>query len=213
MTFTRKVVSLLAIVCMNMFAGSAQGQQATQSLEHPKLLTPMTSTELLSTLRQAHIEQEGVPPNQSRLAMAWAQAALENAHGRSIYNHNIGNVAPVKDQNFYYHVKKVRYRSYDTFNDGAKAYWRVVMWCKSAFRMFDAGQPVRAAENLKGCGYYEAEVEPYVRMLSSLYYHALKSVIPEEERERQEKERLDRIHADYLTKAVYTPKCACCVLP
>lgn len=213
MTFTRKVVSLLAIMCMNLFAGSALGQQAAQSLEHKKELTPLSATELMSVLRVAHVEQHGSDPSRARLAMAWAQVALENAHGRSVYNHNIGNVAPTQGQDYYFHVPKVKYRSYDTFLDGAKAYWRVVAWCKSAVRMFDAGMPDKAAENLKGCGYYEADVSLYVKGLSSLYHHALKTVIPEEEREQREKERTERARVEYESLTSFSHKCACCVWP
>lgn len=217
MSLTRKVISSLAIVCLSLVCVSAVSdalaQQVPQSLERTKVSTPMTPMELLATLRQAHIDQFGSPPSRSRLAMAWAQVALENAHGAVMWNHNVGNVGPGRGDTWYQHSPKARYRSFENFIDGAKVYWRVVAWCSAAFRMFDAGQPATATENLKRCGYFEADLEPYVKGMTSLYYHAIQTVIPQEERERRERQEQDLRAADYERRTLFSPRCACCVTP
>lgn len=215
MSLTRKVISSLTIVCLLFVSvvSDALGQQASQSLECPKVSTPLTPTELLTTLRQAHIEQFGVPPSRSRLAMAWAQVALENAHGAVMWNHNLGNVGPGRNDTWYRHSPKTRYRSFENFIEGGKVYWRVVAWCSAAFRMFDAGQPAQATENLKRCGYFEADLEPYVRGMTSLYHHALQTIIPQEERERLERQEQELRAADYERRTLFSPRCACCVAP
>lgn len=214
MSLTKKVISSLAIVCLSLFCASAApdvlAQQVPQSLERPRVSTPLTPTELLATLRQAHIVQYGSPPNQARLAMAWAQVALENAHGAMMWNHNVGNVGPGRNDTWYRHSPSTRYRSFESFIDGAKTYWRVVTWCKAAIKMFDVGNPVQAAEYLHQCGYYEDDYGAfYARTMSSLYGFALSTVIPEEARERREKEQRIREEHDFELMHQFTPVCLC----
>ena len=214
MSLTRKMFSSLAIVCLLCVSTvtDALGQQATQSLERAKVSTPMTSRELLSTLRQAHIDQYGSPPSLPRLAMAWAQVALENDRGHIMWNHNTGNIGPGKGNTWYQHSPRARYRSFETFAEGAKVYWQVVANCGSAFRLFDTGQPTLVAEYLKKCGYYESELDSYAKGLTLWFNHALKTLIPEEERERREKtkrEREEREWTDYQLTHAFTSKCAC----
>lgn len=141
--------------------------------------------------------------------MAWAQVALENDWGRIMWNHNLGNVGPGKDHMWYQHSPRARYRHFDNFVDGGRAYWRVVTWCRSAMAMFDAGQPEQATENLKRCGYFEADLEPYVRGMVMLYSHAMGRIIPEEERERKEREQSEREARDWELRHQFTPVCAC----
>lgn len=215
MSLTRKLLSSLAIAWFTCFAtvGNAIAQPTMQSLERPKVSTPLSPTRLLNVLRQAHVELRGEQPSRSRLAMAWAQVALENAQGKVMWNYNVGNVTPGKNGMWYRHSPKARYRSFDNFVDGAKVYWRVVMWCKAAFKMFDAGQPIIAATNLKKCGYFEADLEPYTKGLSSLYHHAIKTIIPNEEREQREEEQARNAKIDYDLRTSRTPRCACCEAP
>lgn len=212
MSLKRKSLLSLAIVCLTwlLAAGEALGQQAAQSLKRPKVLTPMTPTELLSTLRQAHIDEYGTTPSTPRLAMAWAQVALENAQGSIVWNHNLGNVGPSRPTHeWYQHSPLTRYRAFDNFIDGGRVYWRVVTWCRVAMANFDAGRPQQATENLKRCGYFEADLEPYIAGMSRLYHYALTKVIPDEARERREKEQLEQAWAEYQLTHQYTPACAC----
>jgi hypothetical protein len=76
---------------------------------------------------------------------------------------------------------------------------------------FDTGNVRGVAEHLKRCGYYQADVEHYVTGLTLWYNHALKVVMPKEERERKEKEQADFELADYERRFPFTPECACTI--
>jgi hypothetical protein len=186
---------------------------AQQPLHRPAVLTPLSRSELLVALWNGHLEHAGFEPSKNRLAMAWAQVAGENLHGKIVYNHNLGNVGPYRpDQPYFVIGRTHRYRHFEEFIDGAKAYWGTVRRCTSAMRMFDAGNPAKAAEYLRKCGYYEADLDVYSRTMTSLYWLALRKVIPEEERERQARERQEREAREweeYQLRTQFTPDCAC----
>lgn len=210
MSLTQKWISSLAIVCLTWVCASTEAfGQATQSLKQSKVSTPLTETELLVALRDSHEAEYGQKPNAKKLAMAWAQVALENAHGSVMWNHNLGNVGPGATHEWYQHSPLARYRSFKNFIDGGRAYWRVVTWCKAAIAMFDAGQPVRATENLKRCGYFEADLDPYIKGMTSLYNYALTKLIPNEERARRQEELANRRWEEYQLTHAFTPACAC----
>ncbi len=178
-------------------------------LQRPKEATPLSQTELLAQLRNAHELQFGYAPNRSRLAMAWAQVALENAQGEVIWNHNLGNVGPRKNDVWYRHSSLTTYRSFETFAEGGMAYWRTVSHCQSTLAMFDAGWPGQVAENLKRCGYFGADVQLYIDGMNRLYIYALTKVIPNEERARKEKERASKDWEQYQSLFAFTPTCGC----
>lgn len=211
MSLASRVFISLVTVCLTWLSAvpSATGQQ--QSLRQPMVNTPLTRSELLTTLRDAHREAYGSEPSRNRLAMAWAQVAGENLHGKLIYNRNLGNVGPYRPDQPYYVVPADhhRYRHFNSFIEGAKAYWATVRHCTAAIRMFDDGNAPKAAEYLRNCGYYEAELDVYSRTMKSLYWFAMSTVIPEEERERREKERQAREQADYDLRHQFTPICLC----
>jgi hypothetical protein len=58
----------------------------------PRVRTPWTRVELLTAYAQAWRNLLGGEPTHAALAILHGQAALENAHGASCYNHNTGNV-------------------------------------------------------------------------------------------------------------------------
>lgn len=178
-------------------------------LERPKASTPMSETELVATLRTSHELQFGTTPSHSRLAMAWAQVALENASGSVMWNHNVGNIGPRGKDVWYRHSSLTTYRSFETFTEGGMAYWRTVSHCRSTLAMFDAGWPGQVAENLKRCGYFGADVELYIKGMNRLYVYALTKVIPNEERTRREKEQAEKDWQRYQSFFAFTPTCAC----
>ena len=152
--------------------------------QRQKQLTPLTTSQLVRTLRDAHIVVFGYAPSQTKLAMAWAHVGFENGRGKLIWNYNIGNLGPSRDDHYYYrHSRYTDYRAFDGFLDGAIAYWRVVRRCSSAINHFNNGSPRDAAIGLKRCGYYGVEVEHYAREFSSLYEHARSSALPRERSE------------------------------
>jgi hypothetical protein len=165
---------------------------------------------LVDALRDSHVAEYGTLPPRNRLAMAWAQVALENGHGTAVWNFNLGNVGPSRytDNPWYFHVPGARYRAFDNFNDSGRAYWRVVHRCSSALRAFDDGAPKVAAEALRRCGYYGAPLVPYVAGLNSLFNQALVGSLPASDR-RQKEEREKREQEDYELRHLYSPACAC----
>jgi hypothetical protein len=155
------------------------------TLDEPQTQTSLSRTDLACVLRQAHVQAYGVEPSKQRLAMAWSQVAVECGQGKLVYNRNLGNIgASLNDQPFYW-VNGHKYRSFDSFNAGARAYWATVTKCGPAMQMFDAGSPAGAAEYLRKCGYYGAELEPYSEAMSQLYWLAIDSIIPEEAHEQR----------------------------
>src|SRR6478735_5228340 len=116
MSSTRNLVVSLAIACFSVASPAtarekAQGRAAvSHALEQPKVSTPISQVELVTTLRDAHVQQYGFEPSRSRLAMAWAQVALENANGQVMWNHNIGNIGPKKKDAWYRHSSLTVYR-------------------------------------------------------------------------------------------------------
>lgn len=146
-----------------------------------KQLTPLTTSQLVRTLRDAHVNVFGYEPSPNRLAMAWAHVGFENGRGKLIWNYNIGNVGPSREEHYYYrHSQYTSYRAFDGFLDGAIVYWRVVRRCSTALKHFNNGSPRDAAIGLKQCGYYGVEVEHYAKELSSLYEHARYTALPKE---------------------------------
>jgi len=155
--------------------------------------TPLSQVEIMTSLRAGHAKVFGSEASDNRLAMAWAQIALETGHGRLTFNHNLGNVSmssPV-DPAYLNNGDKHVYRSFETFADGAEAYWEVLKRCSSALQRFDEGMPTAAATSLKRCHYFEAPVEEYAPTLNGLYKFAHKKVFKDEQREKQERQRRD----------------------
>ena len=145
-----------------------------------KTSTPIHQTEIVDVLCKSHISEYGKAPSNNRLALSWAQIALENNRGKKIWNNNIGNQGPFRmDQEYYHHLRKGwPYRSFSNLEDSGRSYWRVISKCSSALRAFDDGDPARAAISLKNCNYFGTDVSGYTRTLNSLYYEAKSRVIP-----------------------------------
>jgi hypothetical protein len=155
--------------------------------EHvPIVRTPLSRMELLDALRDGHLKVFGKLPSNNRLAMAWGQVAFENGGGKYSFNHNLGNIAPNRqDQPSYFNKgDKHWYRAFYDFADGAAAYWEVIKRCQPALARFDSGNPKEAAAWLKRCNYFEASLEEYTPGFTSLFYTAINGLIPEEQREQ-----------------------------
>lgn len=181
--------AVIAALLITLTVSASAAAEATG--RQPMVRTSLSREQLVEVLRDSHLALYGVDPTNPRLAMAWAQVAGENLHGREIYNHNIGNVEP-RGNAPYYVVQNQKYRSYDTFMDGAKEYWGVIHRCPRALVQFDAGAPNQAAVELKRCNYYGVEVSVYANIMSQLYRLALNTVIPNEERIRHESDELKK---------------------
>ena len=140
-------------------------------------LTPINQVELANVLREGHRNVFGSYPSRNRLAVGWAQVAIENRQGLETYNHNLGNInsAPTRP----YYVKRNRFKAHPDFITGAEDYWRVVRkMCSRSLVHFDNGDPYSAAQALYGCGYYGADRHLYGRAMQQLYAQVQGSVIP-----------------------------------
>jgi hypothetical protein len=160
----------------------------------------MTQVELLQALRDGHVKVFGEEPSQNRLSMAWAQVAFENGQGKWSWNHNLGNVNAVNSQAYFVNpADRHHYRAFDSFVDGAEAYWNTVRHCTAAVKMFDAGAPSAAAGSLKRCGYFEADLEPYARAMASLFSLARHDVFKKEiDERRQQQELFEATHCELV---------------
>lgn len=208
MKYAIAAATITCIVALSTTADGAHGP------ERPKTHTPITGAQLVDVLRNAHVSEFGKRPTRQRLSMAWAQVALENDHGKAVWNHNLGNIGPAPSMSvaWYNHSQGVKYRAFNDANDAGRAYWRVINRCGSALQAFDDGYPRGASEGLKRCGYYTADVNGYIDAMSTLYSQAIAHIVPESEsRERKlndnEHEARERIELEL--RFPYTPTCGC----
>ena len=139
-----------------------------------KIQTPVTEYELENILYEAHVDVFGKIPSKNRLAMGWAQIALENGGGSKTYNFNLGNIG-ANDRDSYYNVSGYHYRNYGNFMQSARTYWHIIARCKSAVMYFDAGYSHEAAKALHRCGYFRADVIEYAKVLNSLFSRSTRS--------------------------------------
>ncbi len=142
--------------------------------------TPLSEAELAQHLCASYVKEYGNKPSINRLALSWAQVALENNRGKKVWNNNLGNQGPFRmDQEYYHHLRGGwPYRSFKNPEDSGRSYWKVIEKCGAAFRAFSDGDPIRAAAALKKCNYYSSDEHAYSRTLSSLYYEAKNRVLP-----------------------------------
>ena len=143
--------------------------------EQPRIYTPLTDDELVEVLFDSHVSFFGHQPSPRRLAMAWAQVALENGHGKYTWNKNLGNVVPTSQTHGYYLTdSSVKYRSFESYEEAGIVYWSTVNNCDGLMSLFDSGDAPEVATMLKSCGYYEASVEQYAHSLRLLYVAGMK---------------------------------------
>lgn len=132
--------------------------------------TPISDTELITVLQEAHIEVFGQPAPRARIAVAWGQIALENGRGKATYNHNLGNIGPYRGYPYYKHGLS-KFRAFADFHEAAKVYWELLRdRCSAAMFSFDAMNAQYTAMKLRRCGYHGADVEVYGRGLGSLMW-------------------------------------------
>lgn len=138
----------------------------------PMKLTPVSDEDLWMILEESHYNVKKTRPPKELLIGAWAHIMLENAHGKKVWNNNIGNVGnlPTEPQDEYYsHFGKTRYRSFDSVVSGAEAYWNMLYRCPLAIKYFKTRNAEAAGLSLKRCNYYRSEQEAYSQILTTLY--------------------------------------------
>jgi len=155
--------------------------------EVAKVLTPLDELGIAKALERAYVTLFGHPPPIQVMGVAWAQIALENAHGKAIWCHNFGNITGVaKESGDYYTLatseqtmpgvwerKTMKYAAHGTAEDGAAAYWRLVTGSHyaGAYGFFVKGDASGAANELHSLGYFTANPGPIAISFGRLYEH------------------------------------------
>ncbi len=169
---------------------SAIGQPDTVPVRRPgqapKVQTLLSDPQIVDALAAGHLSVYGGEPSDRRLHVAWAMIALENAHGRSLWNWNFGNVSTSgswatgfyvirvaeriqKSPDVWKHID-MKFRSYPTAIDGSIGYWSIMRAAYGgALALFDLGDAYAAGIELGRAGYYTAHAEPYARAMAQLY--------------------------------------------
>jgi hypothetical protein len=156
------------------------------AFEVPRVRTPLSESDLTVTLHDGHVSAFGTEPSLERLGCAWAQMALEHAHGFAVWCNNIGNVTAFHWAGPYYEfsvrerVKRdpdvwktlaLHFRAHDSALLGASDYWHLIASRYApALLKFDAGDPAAAAFELSKLGYYTALAGPYAAAMATLYH-------------------------------------------
>ena len=146
--------------------------------KQPKIDTPVSEVVLMQVLNDSHNEVFGYFPSAERLSMSWAMVALENGKGKHMWNHNVGNIGPGKNHEYYVHSSRTTYRSFNTFIEGGIAYWNTIKRCSAVLSHFDTGNSREVSYQLKRCNYFGADVKIYLNGVTSLYWEATGKVLP-----------------------------------
>ena len=146
------------------------------SFREHKVLTKIDKQELFTVLKESHQMVFKTSPSEKRLAMAWAQVALENGSGAQVFNYNLGNIGASENEPHFY-IAGHRFAANDNALEGGTAYWsHLKKSCKSSLSYFDRGDPQGSALQLRRCGYYRASTKIYTRIMSQPYYQACKQL-------------------------------------
>ncbi len=110
-----KIFKALIIFLFTLFlATPATGHPShNRSYKVERQLTPISRVELARALKEGHYKVFKKYPSENRLAVAWAQIAIENLQGKIVYNHNLGNIKSSKHRPYY--VKVNRFRAQQSF--------------------------------------------------------------------------------------------------
>lgn len=178
--FVKKIIVSITMVINTASISSNQfdPMNLDPNLRVKKAATPVSSKVLLQVLCESHTRLHGDPPEDNRLALSWAQVALENNRGKKVWNNNLGNQGPFRmNQEYYHHLRRGwPYRSFRSLHDSGISYWILLQRCSAALRAFDDGDPLRAAQSLKNCNYFSSDVDGYATSLRSLYYEIRKEI-------------------------------------
>ena len=171
-----KLITLITIFSVLLF--TAAGHTGSNNKRKNRVLTPLNKTQIITALKCGYKEVFNKNPDDNTIAMSLAQINLENAHGKVIYNNNLGNVGSRRGQSVpYYLLGGTKFISHKTPCSGAVSYWGYLnTLCSDALVCFSLGRPVMASHLLRRCNYYTAPKQKYTKVLSMLFYKALKRV-------------------------------------
>ena len=171
-------ISIVNLISYILVFNVATSHNVHSTKKHPKIVTPLSEVELMNVISDSHEDVFGFEPSNERLSMAWAMVAFENGRGKHMWNHNVGNIGPGRDHDYYVHSNRTTYRSFQNFLDGGVAYWKTIKRCSAVLKYFDIGASKEVALQLKRCNYFGADVEIYIAGISSLYWEATGKILP-----------------------------------
>jgi len=159
------------LLCLSNLADAAEKRER-------RVLTPTDKVMLIAALKSGYTQVFKESPNNNTLAMSLAQVNLENAHGKKVYNHNLGNVGPRFGQRLpFFILGGSKFVAHKSFHGGAVTYWtHIKVVCSGALPYFSKGYPYAAGYTLRSCNYYTAPKQHYTRLLATLFPKALKRV-------------------------------------
>lgn len=128
----------------------------------------------------------GTAPSKQQVGLLVAQNNLETGHRNSMWNYNVGNITTNGRDQFNYfddlttdeqiepgkwEKKNLKYRAYDSLDDGVKDYLRLLSGKKysEVWRHIVNPNPVAFSKSLKDAGYYTANEAPYTKNIVNLY--------------------------------------------
>ncbi len=152
-------------------------KECDKNLELKKTQTSIQVSSLKEVLRDTHVEVFGDSASVAKINMAWAHIAIENGRGKLVYNYNLGNIGThaTKATVPFYKVAGSRFRSFLSFKEGARTYWKLLKnKCRIALFYFNAGDAKSAAFSLKNCGYYVSDAQEYYMGMQSLFVETSK---------------------------------------
>ena len=161
----------------------------------------VSQEEFAEIMAKGYEQAFGEKPTLEVLAGGWSQGQLENGlRGSSVLmpNNSIGRIKATQGWidnggDFYrrkayektsegksYSVPGDRWRAYDSPEEGAEAYWKLLGKdrYKASLRWFKSGDPKSAAVSLGLGGYYTANIKNYAKGLSWRYGLFFKNVAP-----------------------------------
>jgi hypothetical protein len=207
----QNVIKLLTLICITFATSNVDARWAPKyqdlSRQEQKVLTPISRDDLVDVLHDAYVVNYNKEPSDSRLSMAWAQIALENAEGNIVWNKNLGNIGPAFHKSFhwYVHSKLTIYRAFSSFQEAGQAYWSVIDKCQTAYRAFGREDAAESAHALKLCNYYGGLETEYTSMLSTLYWIAKQKLVPG----MKERLRAKKLAREHELMHPYTSDCGC----
>lgn len=133
--------------------------------------TPMTREEIVATFRRAWIDKFGTDPSHQTLRVLCAKVDLEVNGGKSLYNHNFGNITQAGKYNYTLRTAgewdskagkmvavEQKYRAYPNAMEGARDYLNFLDG-KLSLKALENGDANAFAYLLKSEGYFTAPVE------------------------------------------------------
>jgi hypothetical protein len=156
--------------------------------EVPRTATPLSMPDVARIGARTFASFAGRLPTRGMLAILVGIIGLENAGGRAILQHNWGNISGEGPAGYWTHPKPtpgqpLKFRAYRSQDEGALAWWRLVLRrYRAVLERGDAHDPRGAVHQLYRLGYVVAmspgEETVYANAVEKLYRAALQTWIP-----------------------------------